>query len=179
MRKLDRSLNVYKNHVSAVMDVDFSPTGEEVVTRSTTRHFVSSEQRRTSEKIYHTKRMQHIFQLARHWCSVHQGSDDTNVRVWRTNASDRLAIKSATDTILAWSDAALKGKDSSIYKSSNIAETPSLAYGGEEAGEIKMVELEAWREDNDRRHSRPGSKPYIPERRKHVRGTAIKDDGEK
>lgn len=34
MRKLDRALNVLKDHVAAVMDVDFSPTGEELVTGS-------------------------------------------------------------------------------------------------------------------------------------------------
>lgn len=34
MRKMDRALNVLKDHVAAVMDVDFSPTGEEVVTGS-------------------------------------------------------------------------------------------------------------------------------------------------
>jgi WD repeat and SOF domain-containing protein 1 len=34
MRKMNRALNVLKDHVAAVMDVDFSPTGEELVTGS-------------------------------------------------------------------------------------------------------------------------------------------------
>jgi WD repeat and SOF domain-containing protein 1 len=34
MRKMDRALNVLKDHVAAVMDVDYSPTGEELVTGS-------------------------------------------------------------------------------------------------------------------------------------------------
>lgn len=34
MRKLGRALNVLKDHVAAVMDVDYSPTGEELVTGS-------------------------------------------------------------------------------------------------------------------------------------------------
>jgi WD repeat and SOF domain-containing protein 1 len=34
MRKMTRALNVLKDHVAAVMDVDFSPTGEELVTGS-------------------------------------------------------------------------------------------------------------------------------------------------
>ena len=34
MRKLSRALNVLKDHVAAVMDVDYSPTGEELVTGS-------------------------------------------------------------------------------------------------------------------------------------------------
>jgi WD40 repeat protein len=31
MRKMGRALNVLKDHVAAVMDVEFSPTGEELV----------------------------------------------------------------------------------------------------------------------------------------------------
>lgn len=34
MRRFDRALNVLKDHVAAVMDVEFSPTGEELVTAS-------------------------------------------------------------------------------------------------------------------------------------------------
>jgi WD repeat and SOF domain-containing protein 1 len=34
MRKMDRALNILKDHVAAVMDVDYSPTGEELVTGS-------------------------------------------------------------------------------------------------------------------------------------------------
>ena len=34
MRKVDRALNILKDHVAAVMDVEFSPTGQELVTAS-------------------------------------------------------------------------------------------------------------------------------------------------
>lgn len=34
MRKMTRALNVLKDHVAAVMDVEFSPTGEELVSAS-------------------------------------------------------------------------------------------------------------------------------------------------
>lgn len=59
MRKLDRALNVLKDHVAAVMDVDYSPTGEEIVTASydrTVRIFRAREGH--SRDVYHTKRMQ-------------------------------------------------------------------------------------------------------------------------
>ena len=59
MRKLDRALNVLKGHVAAVMDVDYSPTGEELVTASydrTVRIFRAREGH--SRDVYHTKRMQ-------------------------------------------------------------------------------------------------------------------------
>jgi len=59
MRKMTRALNVLKDHVSAVMDVDFSPTGEELVTGSydkSIRIFKTREGH--SRDVYHTKRMQ-------------------------------------------------------------------------------------------------------------------------
>lgn len=59
MRKLNRALNVLKDHVAPVLDVDFSPTGEELVTASwdrSIRLFKTREGR--SRDVYHTKRMQ-------------------------------------------------------------------------------------------------------------------------
>lgn len=34
MRRLKNPLNVFKDHVSAVIDLDFSPTGKEIVSGS-------------------------------------------------------------------------------------------------------------------------------------------------
>lgn len=34
MRRLKKPLNIFMDHVSAVIDVDFSPTGKEIVTGS-------------------------------------------------------------------------------------------------------------------------------------------------
>ena len=34
MRRLKHPLNIYKDHVSAVVDIDYSPTGKEIVTGS-------------------------------------------------------------------------------------------------------------------------------------------------
>jgi DDB1- and CUL4-associated factor 13 len=59
MRKLNRALNVLKDHVAAVMDVEWSPTGEELVSASydrTVRIWKKGEGH--SRDIYHTKRMQ-------------------------------------------------------------------------------------------------------------------------
>jgi WD repeat and SOF domain-containing protein 1 len=65
-RKMDRALNVLKDHVAAVMDVEFSPTGEELVTASYDRT-IRLWNRATghSRDIYHTKRMQrYVFLLS-------------------------------------------------------------------------------------------------------------------
>jgi WD repeat and SOF domain-containing protein 1 len=59
MRKMDRALNVLKDHVAAVMDVEFSPTGEELVTASYDKTVrLWSRAHGHSRDIYHTKRMQ-------------------------------------------------------------------------------------------------------------------------
>ena len=42
MRKMNRALNVLKDHVAAVMDVEFSPTGEELVVCVISESFISS-----------------------------------------------------------------------------------------------------------------------------------------
>ena len=59
MRKLNRALNVLKDHVSAVIDVEFSPTGIELVTASYDRTVrLWDRAGGHSRDIYHTKRMQ-------------------------------------------------------------------------------------------------------------------------
>ncbi len=34
MRKLDKALFIHKDHIGAIMDIDFAPTGKEFVTGS-------------------------------------------------------------------------------------------------------------------------------------------------
>jgi DDB1- and CUL4-associated factor 13 len=59
MRKLETVKMIHKDHILAVLDVDYSPTGKEFVTGSydkTVRIFKVNEGR--SRECYHTKRMQ-------------------------------------------------------------------------------------------------------------------------
>lgn len=102
MRRLDRALNVHMDHVLAVLDVDYSPTGQEFVSGSfdkTLRIFPVAEGR--SREVYHTKRMQRIF--CAKWSSdatyVLSGSDETNIRVWKANASQKLGKLSGRESV--------------------------------------------------------------------------------
>ena len=62
VRKMTRALNVLRDHVAAVMDVSFSPTGEELVSASYDRTIRLWERKGGhSRDIYHTKRMQRVF----------------------------------------------------------------------------------------------------------------------
>lgn len=64
-RKMNRATNVLKDHVAAVMDVKFSPTGEELVSASYDRSIrLWKRDQGHSRDIYHTKRMQRVFSAA-------------------------------------------------------------------------------------------------------------------
>ena len=90
MRKLERATMVHKDHVNAVMDLSYSPTGEEFATASydrTVRIFPRFGGR--SREVYHTKRMQRVFSVrfSADANFVMSGSDDTNVRIWKAKAA--------------------------------------------------------------------------------------------
>ncbi|CAN6663406.1 protein Sof1p [Trichomonascus vanleenenianus] len=179
MRNLKRALNVYKDHVAAVLDVDFSPTGEELITGSydrTLRIFRTREGH--SREIYHTKRMQRIFCVKYSMDSkyVISGSDDGNVRLWRANASERAGIKSARQRVRLEYDTALKERYKHMPEIRRISRHRHVPKAVKNAGEIKKIELASikQREENRRRHSKKGSVPYVSEREKHVIGTAVK-----
>ena len=92
VRKLNRSVNIYKGHVNAVLDIDFCPTGKEVVTCSydkTIRIFNTTKGR--SRDVYHTSRMQRCFSVcfSRDSKFIYSGSDDANIRQWKSNASEK------------------------------------------------------------------------------------------
>lgn len=92
MRRFDKAMLIHKDHVSAVMSVDYSPTGREFVSGSydrTVRIYNSLDPNGRSRDIYHTKRMQKVFSVlfscdARH---VISGSDDMNIRIWKADAA--------------------------------------------------------------------------------------------
>lgn len=180
MRKLGSSLNVYKDHVSAVMSVDFSPTGEELVTGSydrTIRIFRAREGH--LRDIYHTKRMQRVFSVSFSSDSryILSGSDDSNVRLWRTNASERAGVKSSRQRSAIEYNNALKERYKFMPEVKRIARHRHVPKVVKKAGEIKRIEVESLkrRQNNEREHSAPGTVPHVPERQKHVRGKAIDD----
>ena len=64
MRNLKRALNIHKDHVSAVLDIDYSPTGKEFVTGAYDKTIgIFRFDEGHSREMYHTKRMQRIFSV--------------------------------------------------------------------------------------------------------------------
>uniref|UniRef100_A0A914LZ93 Sof1-like protein domain-containing protein n=1 Tax=Meloidogyne incognita TaxID=6306 RepID=A0A914LZ93_MELIC len=93
MRHLEKARIVHEGHTSAVMDVDYSPSGQEFVSASYDRsiRIFPAEQWRSRE-VYHTPRMQYVLSVL--WSLdnkyVLSGSDDMNVRLWKANAAEKL-----------------------------------------------------------------------------------------
>lgn len=173
MRKMDRALNVLKDHVAAVMDVEFSPTGEELVSASWDRTVrLWDRNRGHSRDVYHTKRMQRV--MSAKWTAdakyVLSGSDDGNVRIWRAKASAREGVKSARQRqALEYNDALTKRYEHmpEIRRIKRHRHVPQVL---KKAGEIKTQELKGIkrREENERRHSKKQFDRRKSEREKMV-----------
>ena len=162
MRKIDRALNVLKDHVAAVMDVDFSPTGEELVTASYDRTIRLWERANGhSRDIYHTKRMQRVFsaKFTPDANYVLSGSDDGNVRLWRAHASERAGVKSERQKQKLQYDQALAERYKHMPEIRRIKRHRRIPKQVKKAGEIKAEELKALkrRQENVRKHSKKGT----------------------
>lgn len=173
MRKMDRALNVLKDHVAAVMDVEFSPTGEELVTASYDRTIrLWSRMNGHSRDIYHTKRMQRVFSAR--WSPdskyILSGSDDGNIRLWRANASDRGGVKSAKQRTALEYNAALVDRYSHMPEIKRIQRHRHVPKVIKKAGEIKTVELQSIKRklENERKHTKKQHQKRRSEREKMV-----------
>jgi DDB1- and CUL4-associated factor 13 len=176
MRKLDRALNVLKDHVAAVMDVEFSPTGEELVSASYDRTIrLWKRDRGHSRDVYHTKRMQRVFscRFTPDNNYVLSGSDDGNVRLWRSEASSRQGVKSARQRQKLEYDQALIRRYAHMPEIRRINRHRHLPKTVKKAGDIKSEELKSIKrkEENVRKHSKKGSMPRHSEREKMILGT--------
>jgi WD repeat and SOF domain-containing protein 1 len=97
MRNLRVPIQVHKDHVSAVIAIDYSPTGKEFVCGSydkTIRIFEADKGR--SREVYHTKRMQRLTSVLWSLDSKYiiSSSDEMDIRIWKANASEKLGVKS-------------------------------------------------------------------------------------
>ncbi|KAK5661039.1 hypothetical protein OQA88_12418 [Cercophora sp. LCS_1] len=157
-RNFDKAQNIYKGHVAAVMDVEFSPTGEELVSGSYDKTIrIWRRDQGQSRDIYHTKRMQRVFRTCWTMDSKYlvSGSDDGNLRLWRANASERSAVKSSRQRQALEYNQALIERFSHLPEIKRIRRHRHLPKVVKKAGEIKREELAAIkrREENERKHS--------------------------
>ncbi|KAJ3196020.1 rRNA-processing protein sof1 [Irineochytrium annulatum] len=188
MRRLNRAINVLKDHVSAVMDVDYSPTGQEIVSGSYDRTLrIYNVREGHSRDIYHTKRMQRIFCVKFSMDSkyVLSGSDDGNVRLWKANSHEKLGnVKLCVSIPLLTSAAQLNPREQNaiqygeslkerykhmpeIKRISKQRHVPKAIITASKTKRT-MIESRKKKEDNLRKHSKPGTVAHKSERSKNV-----------
>ncbi|XP_022091195.1 DDB1- and CUL4-associated factor 13-like isoform X2 [Acanthaster planci] len=173
IRKLDIALNVHMDHVSAVMDVDYSPTGKEFVSGSFDKSIrIFPVDRGHSREIYHTKRMQHVTCVRWSLDSKYilSGSDETNIRIWKANASEKLGKLQKREVAADQYNAKLKEKfqhHPQLKRIRRHRHIPRAIY--QEAKTIKVQRESIRRKtENRRRHSKKGAVPYVAERKKSI-----------
>ena len=173
MRRLDIAKNVHKDHVSAVLDVDYSPTGREFVSGSYDRSVrIFKFDGGHSRDVYHTKRMQRVFgvRFSGDGSYVFSASDDMNVRIWKAKASQKLGVMLPREKAkLAYNSALVKryGHMPDIKRITRHRHLPKSIY---KTGQLRrdVTEAERRKEQNRIKHSAPGSIKIKPARKKKI-----------
>ena len=173
MRKLDQPKMVHKDHLQAVLDVDFATHGKEFTTASfdkTIRIFGYNEGR--SREVYHTKRMQQVNAIlysmdGKYVCT---GSEDTNIRVWKSNAAEELKpLLPREKEKLAYANK-LKRKfkhNAEIKRILRHRHLPKLLVKKQKVRQIKKESAHR-KLDNMRANNRVEDVPFVPQRSKDL-----------
>jgi WD repeat and SOF domain-containing protein 1 len=173
MRNLSKALNILKDHVSAVMDVDYSPTGEELVSAGydKTIRIYNARQGR-SRDVYHTKRMQRVFTVAFSGDSkyIFSGSDDGNIRLWKTNASEKIGPMSKREKLAVQYNEKLKERYANVPEVRKVLRQRHVPKPIYSAQKIKRIQIDSRKEKQEReiKHSAQGEVKRVPERMKNV-----------
>lgn len=173
IRNLKSAINVHMGHVSAVLSVDYSPTGREFVSGSYDRTIrIFPSRRGNSRDVYHTKRMQRVVDVKWTWDNrfLVSASDEMNLRVWKANASEKLGVLRPREKEAFNYSAKLKKKFSSHPQVSRIIRhrhVPNAIYAATK--EIRIIKDSMKKKESRRRaRSKPGAVPHLPERQKCV-----------
>ena len=165
VRTLAKPKMIYDDHVDAVTDLAFAPSGREFATASadrTTRIFpVRGAGAGRSRECYHTSRMQKIaaVRFTADASFVVTGSDDANVRVWKAAASKKLGPVTSRE------QASLDYRKTLVERFQHMPEVRRIAKQRNVPKMVKKLKLrQAETRDKERAkmsnritHSKPGS----------------------
>lgn len=173
MRRLGTAVCVHRDFVSAVMDVDYSPTGREFVAGSYDRSLrIFARDGGHSREVYHTKRMQRVFaaRFSGDGTYVFSGSDDMNVRMWKAEAAEQLGTLLPRERAKAAYSKALVERHKHLPEVKRIVRHRHLPSSLYKAGRLRrtMEEAERRRQQNRVAHSAPGAVKIKPARRKKI-----------
>ncbi|VDH98241.1 WD repeat and SOF domain-containing protein 1, partial [Mytilus galloprovincialis] len=173
MRKLSMPVTVHMDHVSAVMDVDYSPTGREFASAGYDKVVrIFPADRTHSREIYHTKRMQRVETVR--WSLdnkyILSGSDEMNIRIWKAQASEKLGVLKPREKTAFNYNSKLKEKFAfhpEVKRISRHRHVPKMIYNQQK--EMRIIrQSQKRKEANRRKHSKPGAVPFVPERKKSI-----------
>jgi len=173
MRNLMKVRNVHKGHVGPVLTLDYSPTGQEFVSGSYDKSLrIFGADAGHSREIYHTTRMQRIFQVRYSGDSrfVLSGSDDTNIRLWKAYASEKIGVLSRREKESLAYSSQLRARYSSLPEVARIQRHRHVPKPIKSKSKLKVIMKESKRKKarNIKAHSRPGSIPVVREREKAI-----------
>ncbi|CAM9525407.1 unnamed protein product [Chrysoparadoxa australica] len=173
MRSLKQPMMIHKDHVGAVLDVSFSPTGQEFASASYDRTIrLFGHRKGKSREVYHTKRMQRLFcvNFSRDGRFVLSGSDDTNVRIWKARASDKLGPSVPREQKKKAYTDSLQRRYAHMPEVRRIAtrrHVPKLVRKLAAAEQVQK-DKEHRKVHQRKKHSKPGAQITLPERKKKV-----------
>lgn len=173
MRNLSKPLCLHKDHTAAVIALDYSPTGSEIVSGSydkTIRIFASRSGH--SRDVYHTKRMQRITDVIWSLDSKYiiSSSDEMDIRMWRANASEKIGPKFYREQAAFETNEALKKKfkdHPEVRRIMRHRHLPKHVYN-ERKLKRTMLDARKRKEQNKRANSKPGSVPIVAEKDKRI-----------
>jgi WD repeat and SOF domain-containing protein 1 len=176
IRRLDSAVNILEDHVSAVICLDYSPTGKEIVTGSydrTVRIFPIDQGH--AREVYHTKRMARIFSVQYTYDSKYiiSGSDDTCLRIWKTHASEKLGNLLPRERLSKEYRDSLKTKFQHAPAIRSMIRDKKLPKVVVKARKLQndIMKAQKEKENRNRKHSKQGSVPYVAAKKAAVRKT--------
>ncbi|ODO10635.1 hypothetical protein I350_01232 [Cryptococcus amylolentus CBS 6273] len=173
IRNLETPNQIYKGHVGGVMGCDWSPTGEGFVSGSYDRTIrLWDRESGKSRDVYHTKRMQRVFDVAYTPTAdfVLSASDDGNVRIWKSDASKKLGPVSTKERQAIEYRQKLVERYSREKGVREVKERRHVPQSIHKATKTKreMIEARNVKEDRRRKHTRAGREKPKAERKKIV-----------
>ena len=155
------------------MALDYAPTGKELVSASYDKTLrIWSVQQGRSRDVYHTKRMQHL--MAVEWSLdnkyIVSASDEMNIRVWKAQAAEKLGLTRPREREQLEYGDKLKEKFKHFPEVKRIRRhrhLPKAVYNAQKEKRIMKASRQR-KEANRRAHSKPGTVPFVSEKKKHV-----------